>query len=67
MSRIMYTSALFAGAILLIYGINASNSLTSSVSNALSGVPTDRSIWLIILGAVGVLSGAFGLLLRKSQ
>jgi hypothetical protein len=67
MSRIPYIAILVAGLILLIYGLNASNSMTSSVSNALSGAPTNKSIWLIVLGAVGVLSGAYGVFLRKSD
>lgn len=54
--------AIFAvGIILLVYGINAANAVTSSVSRAVTGAPTDKSIWLIVLGAFAILSGAYGL------
>lgn len=52
---------LVVGAVLLIYGFNASDSVASSVSEAVTGTPTDRSMWLIILGAVGVVVGGVGL------
>ncbi len=54
--------AIFAvGIILLVYGINASNAVTSSVSRVVTGAPTDKSIWLIVLSAFAILSGAYGL------
>jgi hypothetical protein len=52
---------LVAGVILLIFGLNASDSVASSVSEAVSGTPTDRSMWLIVSGAVGIALGGFGL------
>ena len=57
---------LIAGIILLIYGINASNSVASSVKNAVTGTPTDHSVWLIVGGAVAGGIGLFGLL-RKGD
>lgn len=51
---------LVIGVVLLIYGLNASDSVASSVSEAVTGTPTDRSMWLIILGAVGVVVGGVG-------
>lgn len=51
---------LVVGVVLLIYGLNASDSVASSVSEAVTGTPTDRSMWLIILGAVGVVVGGVG-------
>lgn len=52
---------LVVGAVLLIYGLNASDSVASSVSEAVTGTPTDKSMWLIILGAVGIVAGGVGL------
>ena len=43
---------------LLIYGINASDSLGSEVKEAFTGTPSDQSIWLIV---GGVLLGVLGL------
>jgi hypothetical protein len=55
--------ALLAGGIaLIIYGINASNSLGSDFSRFFTGSPTDKSIWLLIGGIVAAVVGAGGLL-----
>jgi hypothetical protein len=55
--------ALLIGGILLIaYGINASNSAGSSVSKAITGAPTDKTIWLLVGGIVAALVGMAGLL-----
>jgi hypothetical protein len=66
MSKILSIVFLIAGIILLVYGINASNSVSSSVTQAVSGAPTNKSIWLIVLGVVGILSGGCGLFLRRA-
>jgi drug/metabolite transporter (DMT)-like permease len=66
MSRILSSVILLVGIVLLVYGIDASNSVSSSVTQAVSGTPTNKSIWLIVLGVVGVLSGGCGLLLRRA-
>jgi Protein of unknown function (DUF3185) len=49
-----------AGVALIGYGIEASNSLSSSVSRTFTGSPTDKTIWLL-LG--GVAAGILGLIL----
>jgi len=47
---------LVIGVILLIFGINASDSVGSEVKEAFTGTPTDKSIWMIVGGALlGVL------------
>ena len=52
---------LIAGIILIIYGVNASNSFNSDVSRFFTGEPTDRSIWLTIGGAFAAGVGFYGL------
>ena len=51
---------LVVGVVLLIFGLNASDSLCSEVKEAFTGNPTDRSIWLIVggslLGVLGLVS-----------
>jgi multisubunit Na+/H+ antiporter MnhB subunit len=50
--------AIFAlGIVLLIFGFNESQSFGSDVSRFFTGNPTNRSIWLIIGGAVAVITG----------
>jgi LPXTG-motif cell wall-anchored protein len=67
MSKIPSIAFLIAGIILLVYGLNASNSVSSSVSQAMNGTPSDKSIWLIVIGVIGILSGGFGLFFRRPQ
>lgn len=43
---------LVIGVILLVYGINASNSAGSSVSRIFTGAPTNKTLWLL-LGGIG--------------
>lgn len=52
---------LVVGVILLVFGFNAYHSASSDVSRFFTGVPTDKSLWLLIGGlAVGIV-GLFGL------
>jgi uncharacterized membrane protein HdeD (DUF308 family) len=57
-SKAIGIAMLVVGAVLLIYGINASDSLGSEVKEVFTGTPTDKSIWLIV---GGVLLGVLGL------
>jgi len=55
--------ALFVGGIILIiYGISASDSIGSDFSRFFTGSPTDKTMWLLIGGAVAAAAGAAGLL-----
>ena len=65
MSKPIALAVLVVGVVLLIWGINAANSAGSEVSEALTGSPTDKSIWLIALGALGAIAGAFSLFRRR--
>ncbi len=66
MSKVPSLALLIVGIILLVYGLNAANSVSSSVTQAVSGTPTNKSIWLIVLGALGIVSGGIGLFLRRN-
>ena len=45
------------GLLLLIFSLNESRSFSSDVSRFFTGNPTDRSIWLLVGGAVSVIAG----------
>ena len=50
--------AIFAvGIVLLVFGVNASNSFGSDVHRFFTGNPTDKSIWLLVGGAAAVVVG----------
>lgn len=55
--RVIGIALLVGGAVLLVFGLNASQSLASDVSEAVTGSPTDRSIWLLVSGSVAVIAG----------
>lgn len=61
MNKTLSLVFLVVGIVLLVYGLNASDSAASSVSEAVTGTPTDKSMWLVILGAVGIVAGGVGL------
>ena len=46
-----------AGLLLVIFGFNESQSLSSDVSRVFTGSPTDRSMWMLIGGAVAAVLG----------
>lgn len=46
------------GIVLLIIGINASESFSSDVSRFFTGEPTDRAIWFIVGGVAALVAGA---------
>jgi hypothetical protein len=61
MNKLISLIFLVGGIILIIYGINASNSVGSDFSRLFTGSPTDKSIWLLIGGIVAAAIGAGGL------
>jgi hypothetical protein len=57
MNNIAGLAILALGIVLLIFGFNESHSFSSDLSRTFTGNPTDRSMWLIIGGAVAVIAG----------
>lgn len=55
------------GAILTIWGISASDSFASNVSEFFTGKPTDKTIWLVILGAGALIAGVATLALGRGK
>jgi hypothetical protein len=48
---------LVVGIILLAYGINSTHSFASTVSQNVTGSPTDKALWLLIGGAAAAVVG----------
>lgn len=63
MNRVLSLAFLVVGIILIIYGVSASDSVSSGFSRLFTGAPTDRTIWLLIGGAAAAIIGTSGLLL----
>jgi hypothetical protein len=62
MTKIFSLALLIGGIVLIVYGINASESISSDFSRLFTGSPTDRTVWLLIGGIAAVAVGAGGLL-----
>lgn len=52
MNKIISLALLVGGVVLMIIGINATNSFSSDVSRFFTGSPTDKAIWMLIGGIV---------------
>jgi uncharacterized membrane protein YtjA (UPF0391 family) len=66
MNKALGIAMLVGGIVLSIFGINASESLSSDVSRFFSGTPTDKSMWLLFSGIVLSVAGLV-LSLRRSR
>ena len=66
MNRSISAIILIAGLIVLGIGINAANSVGSETSEAFTGAPTDKALWLMIGGGLVALFGLVGLIRKPS-
>ena len=62
MNKIISLALLAGGVVLIIYGISASDSVSSGFSRMFNGAPTDKTLWLLIGGIVVTVIGLGGLL-----
>lgn len=61
MNKGMAVALLVVGVVLLIFGFNSYNSASSSISEAVTGSPTSKAIWLLIGGFLAAIVGGFSL------
>jgi len=62
MNKPLSVALLVIGIILLVLGISAGDSVASNIKESVTGTPTDKSVWLIGGGILGVILGGFGLI-----
>ena len=62
MNKPISIALLAIGAILLVFGLSASDAFASEVSEVVSGSPTDKAIWLLVGGVAALIVGGVGLL-----
>jgi hypothetical protein len=67
MNKLVSLALLVGGAVLIIIGINATNSFSSDVSRFFTGSPTDKAIWILIGGIVAAVVGLAGTLRGSKQ
>jgi uncharacterized membrane protein YidH (DUF202 family) len=58
MNRALGIALLAVGIVLLIFGINSTESFVSDVSRFFTGSPTDKAIWLLLGGIGAIVAGA---------
>jgi hypothetical protein len=61
MNRVISIAVLIVGIVLIIYGLAASDSVSSGLSRLLTGSPTQKTIALLCSGAVFAVLGGYGL------
>jgi uncharacterized protein DUF3185 len=57
MNRIVSLALLAGGIVLIVVGVNATNSFGSDVSRFFTGSPTDKAVWMLIGGVVAAVVG----------
>jgi hypothetical protein len=60
MIKAVSLAILAGGIVLLILGINASNSFGSEVKELFTGSPSDRAVWYLTAGVVLIVGGVAG-------
>ena len=61
MNKLISLALLVGGIVLIIVGINATNSFSSDVSRFFTGSPTDKAIWMLLGGIVAAVVGLAGM------
>ncbi len=67
MNKAVSTALLIGGIVLIVWGVNASESFSSDVSRLFTGAPTDKSIWLSLGGILAASVGLYGLTFGGSK
>lgn len=57
MNKAIGIALLVVGVILIVYGINGSNSLSSNLSQTFTGSPTNKTLWLLVGGIASAIIG----------
>jgi len=57
MNKLVPIALLVGGVVLMVLGINATNSFSSDVSRFFTGSPTDKAVWMLIGGAIASVVG----------
>jgi uncharacterized protein DUF3185 len=62
MNKLISLALLAGGIVLIVVGINATNSFNSDVARFFTGSPTDKAVWMLIGGIVAAVVGLATLL-----
>lgn len=62
MNQAVSLAILAGGILLVIFGFNASESVSSELSEFFTGAPTDKAVWMLVGGVVAIIVGLVGML-----
>ena len=57
MNKIVSLGLLVGGVVLIIFGVQATDSFSSDVSRFFTGSPTDKAVWMLLGGSVAAVVG----------
>ena len=67
MNKIASIALLAGGVVLMVLGVNATNSFNSDVSRFFTGSPTDKAVWMLIGGIIATMIGLASMLRGSKQ
>ena len=67
MNKLISLALLVGGVVLIVVGVNATNSFSSDVSRFFTGSPTDKAVWMLLAGCVAAIVGLAGTLRNWKQ
>jgi Co/Zn/Cd efflux system component len=67
MNKAVLLAILVGGIVLVVFGVAASESLSSDISRFFTGSPTDKAIWMLLGGIVAIIIGLAGLLRGQAK
>jgi uncharacterized membrane protein YidH (DUF202 family) len=62
MNKAIGIALLAVGVMLIVFGVNASNSFNSDVSRFFNGRPTNETVWFLVGGVAACIIGVVALL-----
>jgi drug/metabolite transporter (DMT)-like permease len=66
MNKLVSIALLVGGVVLIILGIQATDSFSSDISRFFTGSPTNKAVWMLIGGVVAAIAG-FTMTLRGAR
>jgi hypothetical protein len=67
MNLAVSVALLAVGIVLIVFGVNASNSFSSDVSRIFTGSPTNKAVWMLIGGIAAAAIGLIGVIRGTSK
>jgi divalent metal cation (Fe/Co/Zn/Cd) transporter len=67
MNKMVSLALIVVGVVLIVLGVLAMDSFSSDVSRFFTGTPTDKSVWMLIAGALSAIVGLSGVTVFRTR